>query len=263
MVPWLLLSLALAAAGFVLWRRTADAVTVWEWETGLQFRNGRFERTVPPGRYVLGVLGGAPGRTVLGVLMGQRRLAVPLQDVLTADGFPVKLGAVVEWHVTDAHAHHVAQAGQAGPDPIHLAVQLALRALASARTLDALLAARAEPGVLDAELRPAAAAAVATQGGALDQVALRDFVLPAEVRRMVTDAERARREGLAALERARGEQAALRALANAARLMRGNPELQTLRALQATAGRGAPTLVLGVPGAVPVAAGDAPPDAGT
>ena len=79
---------------------------------------------------------------------------------------------------------------------------------------------------------------------------------------MVTEAERARREGVAALERARGEQAALRALANAARLMKGNPELHALRvlqSLQAAPGRAAPTLVLGAGAMLPVVAGEAPP----
>ena len=72
-------------------------------------------------------------------------------------------------------------------------------------------------------------------------------------------------EGLAALERARGEQAALRSLANAARLMRGNPELQALRTLQAlsaTPGRPAPTLVLGMPPFMPAPLGEAPVAAG-
>lgn len=259
-----LIVVVVAAIAAVLWRREQASVTVWEWQAGLQFRNGRFERTVPPGRYVQGWLGGAPGRTVAGVGTGQRIQPVPLQEVLTADGFPLKLGAVVTWRVTDARAHHAAQAGGVGQEGVHVAAQLALRALAGARTLDAVLAMRADPAALDAELRPAVAAAVAAQGGELEGVALRDFVLPAEVRRMVTEGERARREGLAALERARGEQAALRALANAARLLRGNPELQTLRTLQALSaapGRAAPTLVLGVPGAVPLSQGDAPAEA--
>ena len=42
----------------------------------------------------------------------------------------------------------------------------------------------------------------------------------------------AKQEGLAALERARGESAALRNLANAARAMENNPNLSYLRLLQ-------------------------------
>lgn len=71
-------------------------------------------------------------------------------------------------------------------------------------------------------------------------------VLPPELRRLLTESERARREGQAALERARSEHAALRSLSNAARLLKDNPELMKLRPLQAVSptGKGA-TLVLG------------------
>src|SRR5262249_10211862 len=65
---------------------------------------------------------------------------------------------------------------------------------------------------------------------------------------------KAQKEGQAALERARGETAALRNLANAARTMEENPTLLQLRALQTLADSPGNTLVLGLPnGAVPVA----------
>jgi hypothetical protein len=62
-------------------------------------------------------------------------------------------------------------------------------------------------------------------------------------------------------KRARGEQAALRSLANSARLLKGNPELMNLRLLHALAGqpgKEAPTVVLGgASGIVPVSKGAA------
>ena len=60
--------------------------------------------------------------------------------------------------------------------------------------------------------------------------------LPPEIRRLFSEVERARLEGAAALERARGEQAALRSLANSARMLKGNPELMNLRLLQSVSG---------------------------
>jgi len=92
---------------------------------------------------------------------------------------------------------------------------------------------------------------------------LRDVALSAELRRLITDVERAKREGLAALERARGEQASLRSLANAARLLKGNPELAQLRVLQALQtgpGKLPPTLVLGGGGVLPLRAAEPQPD---
>ena len=57
-------------------------------------------------------------------------------------------------------------------------------------------------------------------------------------------------EGQAALERARGESAALRNLANAAKLLEGNPGLLNLRLMQSlsAAQMAGNTLVLGMPG---------------
>jgi regulator of protease activity HflC (stomatin/prohibitin superfamily) len=64
---------------------------------------------------------------------------------------------------------------------------------------------------------------------------------------------KAQKEGQAALERARGETAALRNLANAARIMDDNPNLLQLRALQALSDSPSNTLVLGLPnGPIPI-----------
>ncbi|MCA1706792.1 MAG: hypothetical protein LC808_27445 [Actinobacteria bacterium] len=57
----------------------------------------------------------------------------------------------------------------------------------------------------------------------------------------------ARAEGLAALERARGETAALRNLANAARLCADNPALLQLRLLQQLSTGSGHTVVIGTP----------------
>jgi hypothetical protein len=62
------------------------------------------------------------------------------------------------------------------------------------------------------------------------------------------------------LERARGESAALRNLANAARLLESNPALQNLRLIQSISAAGN-TLVMGLPtGFVPLNAGKAAPN---
>jgi len=57
-------------------------------------------------------------------------------------------------------------------------------------------------------------------------------MLPGELRKAYSEVLKAKQEGQAALERARGESAALRNLANAARLIESQPALVTLRFLQ-------------------------------
>lgn len=61
---------------------------------------------------------------------------------------------------------------------------------------------------------------------------VRDLMLPGELRKAFSEALKARQEAQATLERARGESAALRNLANAARLLETQPALATLRFLQ-------------------------------
>ncbi len=87
---------------------------------------------------------------------------------------------------------------------------------------------------------------------------VKDVMFPAELKRAFSDVLKAKQKGQAALERARGEGAALRNLANAARVLEGNPALMNLRLMQSlTAAQNAGnTLVLGVPGGfVPLKAG--------
>ena len=87
-------------------------------------------------------------------------------------------------------------------------------------------------------------------------------MFPAELRRAFGEVLKSKQEGQAALERARGESAALRNLENAAKLLEGNPALLNLRLMQSlsaaqTAGN---TLVLGMPGGfVPLKNGKSSP----
>ena len=93
------------------------------------------------------------------------------------------------------------------------------------------------------------------------------MALSGPARQAFADIWKAQKEGQAALERARAEQASLRSLANAARMLKGNPELMNLRLLQTLSGgpgKSAPTVVLGgAGGLLPVSPGAAetPPGA--
>jgi regulator of protease activity HflC (stomatin/prohibitin superfamily) len=79
-------------------------------------------------------------------------------------------------------------------------------------------------------------------------------MFPGEMKKAFAQVVKAQKDGQAALEKVRGEMAALRTLANAARMMDDNPNLLQLRALQAFADSGGNRLALGLPnGAVPLA----------
>ena len=63
-------------------------------------------------------------------------------------------------------------------------------------------------------------------------VDVRDVMVPAELKRAYAAVVAARQEGAVSLERARGETAALRSLANAGRLLDDHPGLLSLRLVQ-------------------------------
>jgi hypothetical protein len=70
-------------------------------------------------------------------------------------------------------------------------------------------------------------------------------MVPSELKRAYAAVVAARREGAASLERARGETAALRSLANAGRLVADNPGLLSLRVVQELSG-GGNTVMIGL-----------------
>jgi regulator of protease activity HflC (stomatin/prohibitin superfamily) len=124
-------------------------------------------------------------------------------------------------------------------------IQLELRRRTAAVALDELMADREK---VMSGFTAAIAEGVRKMGIELASVDLRDLSLAGPAKQAFADIWKAQKDGQAALERARGEQASLRSLANAARMLKGNPELMNLRLLQALAGgpgKPAPTVVLG------------------
>ena len=221
---------------------------VQEGTVGLLYRDGIFQEQLEPGRHRIG-----RWEEIKPISIREQVLTVSGQEVLCADGFQPKLTAVVLFTVADAHRAESAT-DAAYTAMLLLSVQMALRGLAALRPAEALALAPREE--LDAALLAAVQGDAAALGLRVDSVRLRDVNLPSDLRRLMTGVERARREGQAALERAHAEQAALRSLANAARMLKNNPELQNLRLIQALAeGRGA-TVVLGSPtGLMPLGEG--------
>jgi regulator of protease activity HflC (stomatin/prohibitin superfamily) len=227
--------LALAA------RLSVRRLVVPEGHAGLVYRNGAWVRTVGRGRHFLR----RPARLVL-VDLREAVLTVPGQELLSQDQVPLKVSVAVRYRVVAPEpAMH---AVQHYPQALYLDVQLAARTLLAELPVEEALAAR---GALDARLLEAVQPRARAYGLEVGAVALKDFMFSGELKRTFAEVVRARKEGQAALEKARGEAAALRSLVNAARLMEDVPALLQLRLLQAV---GQPqTVVLGVPpGLVPL-----------
>jgi regulator of protease activity HflC (stomatin/prohibitin superfamily) len=195
-----------------------------EHERALRFRKGRLLAELGPGRYWL-----RPRIEELTVLETRRRqIVVAGQEVLTADRVPLKISLIAECTVVDVtRAVTVVEDFQKA---LYGRIQLALREAVAARDLDATLA---ERGELGATIRSLVAEPALAFGLELHQVQVRDFMMAGGLRDAYSDVVLAKQQGLAALERARGESAAIRNLANTAELMERHPGLMQLRLLQA------------------------------
>jgi regulator of protease activity HflC (stomatin/prohibitin superfamily) len=221
-------------------------IVVRDYEAGLLYKHGKFVRQLGPGRHIVWGFGFA-----LSIFdLRKRVIAVAGQELLSADNVGLKLSLAVAISVADPlKAMHEAQDWNA---QLYNAVQIALRSVVAAQPAEALLGNRLNIARQLVEAVQPEAERIGVQVHAIE---VKDVMLPGELKRLFTEVLKARQEGQAALERARGESAALRNLANAARLLENNPALHNLRLMQSISAAGAAgnTLVMGVPaGFVPL-----------
>ncbi len=224
-------------------------VTIYDYEKGLLYRAGAFQRVLGPGRHRIW-----PFSRQRIVVVDTRRavLQIANQKVLTSDQVTVTLNLVADYRVADpaAACHNVADA----PGQLYLDVQLAARTAVGALTVDQLLA---ERGTLGTQIRETVVPLAAAYGLELLSVGLKDVILSQKVRDLLMKEVEARRLAAAMLTGAREEVAALRAMANAARLAEQHPHLLRLRELATVrdvAQAGGNTVVVGLGGAPVVGA---------
>lgn len=217
-------------------RGLRHAFTIQEYESGLLYRHGKFQVRLEAGRHVRWGFGYALAK----VDLRKQTFPVAGQEVLSADNVGLKVSVAVTVQVADSlKAMHEVQDWRGH---VYNVVQLALRALVAAQPVEALLVQRLDVGKqLLAAVQPEAEKI----GITVHSTEVKDVMFPGDLKKVFTEVLKAKQEGQAALERARGESAALRNLANAARLLESNPALQNLRLMQSI---GAPgnTLVMGL-----------------
>ncbi|MDB6018000.1 MAG: putative stomatin/prohibitin-family rane protease [Pedosphaera sp.] len=236
---------ALLVAMVVASRRKTFIVS--EGFCGLLYLNGKSLHRISPGKHHFW----KSGYQVQMVDMRQTLLTVAGQEVLSQDNVGLKVSAVLTYQIVQAEkaTHEV----QNYFTHLHNAVQMALRTVVGALPIETLLSERLNIGKqLFALVQPEADRI----GIVIHALEVKDVMFSGELKKVFAEVIKAQKEGQAALERARGETAALRNLVNAARMLEGNPALMNLRLLQsiASAGNGSGnTLVMGMPaGFMPV-----------
>lgn len=202
---------------------TFNRITVSAGQCALEYKDGTLGRVLPPGRHRIDV-----EASVVRVEMREQVLTLAPQEVLTSDAVTLRITVALQFKVRDAVAYV-----EAAADPmaaVYLAAQIALRDLAAAVTADEVMQ---RGNRIDADAIAAAArAAGARTGVQVIGAFVKDVIVPTEIRAAALQLATAKATGAAKLEAARAETAALRALANAGKLLDAHPALAQLQLIQ-------------------------------
>ncbi|HSD84806.1 MAG TPA: slipin family protein [Anaerolineae bacterium] len=202
---------------------TVRRCVVFEYQRGLLYNRGKFVVVLPPGdRLYL-----RPFHTITKVDIRTVNVTIPGQEVLSSDNIGLKISLAAGYRVADPYLALSKVVNY--QETLYLFLQLNLREIISSLAVDDLLAQRE---VIGQQLYEKSTSRAVEIGLELLFVNIKDIMFPGELKNIFAQIVNARKEGLAALERARGESAALRSLANAASVFDNNPNLLQLRLFQ-------------------------------
>lgn len=234
--------LALGVTVRILWNSWITTAIVHQHEAVLLFRHGKLVRQLDAGRHrIFGT-----GHELKRFDTRWSDLALQGQEFLTGDKASVKVSGFVRYRIGNATAFH-ASADQPA-SALYLSVQLALREVIGGQAMETVLDRSTS---LTADLTDRVLPTAEKLGIEIDTVAVKDLVLTGELRRVFTDALTVKQQSLISLEKARAEAAAMRTLANGARVLEAHPallQLKFLEALQSADGGIAQPLALGSAG---------------
>lgn len=195
----------------------------------VRYAKGAFVAVLPAGRHAT-----RPGHSHRLVDVRERLLPLALQEIPAADGIPVRVAATLRVAVVDPRLF--LEQAQDAFATVYLVTQVALREGLAGMTAAELTARGAMLPIADITAKVEASAS--RVGVAIVEVVVKDVVLPAELRVAAMELATAKHRAAVQLEQARAETAALRSMANAAKLLDDHPALARLRLVQA-AGPGA------------------------
>ncbi len=196
-----------------------------EGKRGLLYINGRLVRELGPGTYGFWSAVVTPRIELFETRL--QTLDVPGQEILTKDKVTLRVNISVTYEVTNPV---VARASVKDVNEhLYRTLQIAVRQTLGKRTLEEVLAEKVDIGeTVAAEVRREMEA----RGVLVSAIALKDIILPGDIRDILNTVVTAEKQAQANLIRRREEIAATRSLLNTAKLLEENPLLVRLKELE-------------------------------
>lgn len=197
-------------------------VQVNEYERGIKFNFGKFNKTMNPGwNFVIPIF-----QSYKKVDIRTKAVDVPEQDAITRDNVSVRINAVIYYKIFDA-SKAILEVENFYYAVSQLA-QTTMRNVVGSVSLDELLAEREK---LSESICKIIDEATDPWGIKVENVELKDVSLPEEMKRVIARAAEAERERAAVITKAQGEVEAAKNLAEAANTMANTPGALHLRTL--------------------------------
>ncbi len=152
---------------------------------------------------------------------------IPGQEILTRDKVSLRVNVWAEFQVMDAVK--AKQSVKDYAEQLYRTLQLAVRQTLGRRSLEEILAEKVD---IDEQVAAEVRREMDAFGVRVGAIALKDVILPGEMREILNQVVTAEKQAQANLIRRREETAATRSLLNTAKLMEDNPLLVRLKELE-------------------------------
>ncbi len=234
-----IIGITIGFCGWNVFSFFVQLVTIMEYEKGLRYVRGKFVGVLAAGQYWICPI----FSEIKKIDIRPKFLTISGQEIVSADGVALKVSLAAKYEVDDpvAATHKI----ENFESSLYLLIQMNLRDILGSSKIDEIMEKREDFGK---KLFEKSGPRVFELGLKLHSVDIKEIMFPGELKKILSQVVKAQKEGQAALEKARGETAALRSLANAAKMLQENPGLLQLRMLQQIGESGGNTLVYGVPG---------------
>ena len=203
----------------------ATSAVVEEGKRGLLYLDGRLVKDLDPGTYAFWNAVVMPRVEV--VEMRRQTFELSGQEILTKDKVTVRVNVSATFEFVDAVTARTRLKDAA--EYLYRTLQIAVRQTLGTRTLDDVLADKVG---IDESVSAGVRREVEMFGIRVGEIALKDIILPGDIREILNQVVTAEKQAQANLIRRREETAATRSLLNTARLLGENPLMVRLKELE-------------------------------